>query len=369
MALPEPSFITRDAAAITSEMIAAYELMTGKTLYPAQPERILIDLVAYRENLLRIGIQEAAKQNLVEYAVYPMIDYLGELVGVARLEAQGSKCTMRFTLVEALSFPVTVPAGTRVETKDGKAIFATDVNLTIAAGSTYGDVSTTCQTSGVAGNGYAIAQVNNLIDPQARINTVANTTVTSGGADEESDDHLRERIKLAPEKYSNAGSRGAYRYWALSSHQDIINVAVVSPQGGVVDIYPLTSSGQPSQEILDAVADTCSAETVRPLCDLVHALSPTMKTFAIEAQIQVFNTADGPTVQSAVEAALESYAMAQRSTLGRDVVLSQIIAVINGIAGVYKTVLVSPSADEVNDENEWSNCSAISVDITGYVDG
>lgn len=57
MAIAEPDFIDRDPAQITSEMIAQYEEASGKKLYPAQAERLLIDLFAYRENLVRIAIQ------------------------------------------------------------------------------------------------------------------------------------------------------------------------------------------------------------------------------------------------------------------------------------------------------------------------
>ena len=49
MAIAEPDFIDRDPAQITSEMIAQYEDASGKKLYPAQAERLLIDLFAYRE--------------------------------------------------------------------------------------------------------------------------------------------------------------------------------------------------------------------------------------------------------------------------------------------------------------------------------
>ena len=81
MSLPEPSFIDRDPQAITAEIVAQYEQLTGKTLYPAQVERLLIDVIAYRETLVRIGIQEAAKQNLVAYARAPMLDYLTRIPG------------------------------------------------------------------------------------------------------------------------------------------------------------------------------------------------------------------------------------------------------------------------------------------------
>ena len=34
MSLPEPNFIDRDPEAITAEIVAQYEGLTGKTLYP-----------------------------------------------------------------------------------------------------------------------------------------------------------------------------------------------------------------------------------------------------------------------------------------------------------------------------------------------
>ena len=369
MALPEPSFITRDPEAVAAEMIAAYEAATGRTLQPAQVERVLIDLVAYRESLLRVAIQEAAKQNLVEYAIFPMLDYLGELVGVTRLAAQAARCGVRFYLTEAQTFDVTVPAGTRIETKDGLFVFETEFNLTVPAGSAYGDVSAICQTAGASGNGYVAGYVNGLLDVVANINSAANTETTSGGSDEETDDALRQRIKLAPERFSNAGSYGAYRYWAMSSHPDIVDVSVVSPGAGTVNIYPLTKTGTPSQTILDAVAAVCSAETVRPLCDLVQVAAPTEKAFAISADISLYDWADSVTVQDEVAAALGEYVAGLRSTLGRDVILSRIVAVINGIQGVYKTDLAEPAADEVNALNEWSNCSAITVNVIGFNNG
>lgn len=86
--LPEPSFVARDPAAITADIIAQYESLTGKTLYPAQIERVLIDIIAYRESLLRVALQDAAMQCLVRYARAPMLDMLGEGVGTPRLTGE-----------------------------------------------------------------------------------------------------------------------------------------------------------------------------------------------------------------------------------------------------------------------------------------
>lgn len=367
--LPEPSFIDRDPNQVTADLIALYEATTGKTLQPAQPEMLLINLIAYRETLLRIAVQEAAKQNLLQYAIFPMLDYLGELVGCERLPEQPAKTTLRFTLVAAQTFDLVIAAGTRVESKDGKQTFATDLALTIPAGQTTGDVAATAEVAGIAGNGYLAGEVNNLMAPVAYVQAATNTTTTTSGANAESDSNYRERIRTAPESYSVAGSRGAYAHWAKSAHQDILDVAVLSPTPGTVNIYPLTVVGQPSQAILDAVTAICSAETVRPLCDLVTVLAPTRKTFAIAADITLYASADQATVLEAVNAALNAYSGELRATLGLDVVTSRIVALINGVVGVYKTVLTSPVADVVNELNEWSDCTAITVNVVGVVEG
>ena len=83
-----------DPLAITDERVRAYEAATGKTLYPGQIERLLIDLIAYRETLVRTAINDTGRQNLVAFSRAPMLDYLGELVGVTRLP---EALTMRWT--------------------------------------------------------------------------------------------------------------------------------------------------------------------------------------------------------------------------------------------------------------------------------
>ena len=59
--LPEPSFLDRDGPAILRESIERFEALAGRPLEPSQVERVLIDLIAYRELLVRIAVQEAAK--------------------------------------------------------------------------------------------------------------------------------------------------------------------------------------------------------------------------------------------------------------------------------------------------------------------
>jgi len=121
--LPAPAFVNdtdgTDPNLILADMIAAFEASSGRTLQPAQVERLLIDLYAYRESLVRNAVQYAAQQNLLAFAIFPMIDYLGGLVGVTRLPAQPASTTLQFTLSTSLTVEYTVTAGTRVGSSDG----------------------------------------------------------------------------------------------------------------------------------------------------------------------------------------------------------------------------------------------------------
>ena len=111
-------------------MVTLFENYTSRTLYPAQVEQLLINLYAYREILVRNAIQYCGLQNLLAFAVYPMLDYLGEYLDCNRLPAQYATTTLQFTLTAAQSSDTTIASGTQVGTTDGLYIFATTAALT-----------------------------------------------------------------------------------------------------------------------------------------------------------------------------------------------------------------------------------------------
>src|ERR1700680_2785278 len=156
--LPPPVFVNDadglDPNLILADMIAEFEAASGRTLQPAQVERLLINLYAYRESLVRNAIQYAAEQNLLAFASFPMIDYLGQLLNVTRLASQPAMTMIQFTLTSALTVPFTIAAGTTFGTSDGLFAFATSAILTIAAGATTGSVAATATAPGASANGY-----------------------------------------------------------------------------------------------------------------------------------------------------------------------------------------------------------------------
>lgn len=352
--LPEPRFIETDQQAVLESCIREYEELAGRTLYPAQAERLLINLIAYREHLVRVGIQEAAKQNLVRYAQAPMLDMLGELVGVTRLAAEPASCTIRFALKEALAADLDIPAGVKIYSQDGSARFDTGEACRIGAGELSVEVHAYAADAGEAANGILPGGVCQLADPLADADvSAANVDATGGGSDAEDDEHLRERIMLAPEAFSVAGSKLAYRYHALSASPSIVDVHVWSPEPGVVSLVVLTEDGVPSPALLAVVEAYLSGEKIRPLTDTVKVSGPEKIDLDLEAELTLYTWADEEETLRLARTAFASLADDYRLTLGKDVVRTQLVAALS-VYGVYRVRLVSPAEDRELDGGQWA---------------
>lgn len=381
--LPDPNFIDRDPQVITAQLVAKYESMTGKTLYPAQVERLMIDLIAYAKTMTHIGIQEAGKQNLVRFAREPMLEYLGELMNVLRLSSANAKTVLRFSVAASLATDVAIPAGTLVDSSDGKVTFATDAAATLAAGQLFVDVVATCDTAGPAGNGWQPGQLNVLASDVGDVAmSVANITASADGIDDESNDRYRARLMEGPESFTVAGPRGAYRFHAMSAHQSIIDVGVVGPElilvdgqvvstnqvpPGAVFVYPLVSGGAPDADILSRVEVMLNAENVRPLCDLVQVLPPTTVDYVIHAALTLYASADATPTLAAARAAAQAFAKDRAAGLARDVVPSQAVATLS-VPGVYQVVLTGLDLLTL-DSSQWARCTDINITVAGVVYG
>ncbi|WP_372437352.1 baseplate J/gp47 family protein [Pseudomonas chlororaphis subsp. aureofaciens] len=370
--LPKPIFIDVDPAATEAKLIARYEEKSGKTLYPAQVERLFIDQIAYAVTRQEAAIQNAGQQLLVRFAKGPILDYLGELVATPRLLAIPARCVLRFSMPAVVTQPLLIRAGGKVSTQDGKLVFLSDQDVVIPAGQSSITATATCLTAGALGNGWAAGQINSLVNGQAAGMTAVNTTTSADGAEDEEDDRYRERIILAPEAFSNAGSRGAYRYHTLAVHQSITDVAVHGPDEGQPDghvaVYPLTNTGLPSDEILERVQTRLSGEKVRPLCDTVHAYSPVEVQFQIKAHLTFYAEADRAAALAAANAAAYAYAQDRRDGLGRDIVREQLTALLQ-VSGVYRAELEQPNELSVLGTNQWANCGAIQLIDAGVAIG
>lgn len=153
----------------------------------------------------RILINQAAKMNVPRWAEGEYLDSIAELFKDAkRLPASPATATFRCYISEEQTQSIIIPKGTRV-TFDGDIVFATEDDLEIKAGELFGDVDAVCETSGTIGNDLAPGQVKEIIDVYDYFQKIENITKTSGGADEETDEDFRERMREDMESYSTAG--------------------------------------------------------------------------------------------------------------------------------------------------------------------
>jgi phage-related baseplate assembly protein len=362
--LPAPQFISTDPTARLNEAIGTFERETGRTLRPAQPERLTINGMAYEVNLHAARVNEALKLALIDFSAYPILDYLGRFQAVERLPSASAKTTLHFSLVATRTAVTIIPAGTRVAA--GDAIFATDVELLLAPGETSGTVTATAAEAGEASNGFAPGQISALLANLPGV-TVTNLTPSAGGAPVEGDDALRARIMEAAEGITVAGSRGAYEARAREVSSAITAVGVHSPRPGDVDITILTRDGLPSPELLLAVADHLSDRRVRPMGDLVRVLPPRRVGFEIVAELTLTQEADAASTLDTANKAASSYAAALRAALGRDVVPNQIRAALL-VPGVHDLTLNAPAA-RVLEADEWADCDGITLTLAGRADG
>ena len=348
--LPDIDFAAKDPDTITQEVISRYELITGRSLARADPVRLFLNAVILELVQQRNAIDFAAKMNLLAYAEGDYLDHLGANIGVSRLGAASAVTTVLFTLSSALGYDAVIPEGTRI-TPDGKIYFSTTEEVTIAAGNTTGTVSAVCLTEGEAGNDYVAGQITRIVDTLPYNITASNVDTSAGGSGTESDDAYRERIQIAPESFTTAGSLKAYEYYALSTNSDIAAVSVVthhvdaSVSPGNVNIYVLMNGGVlPDSSVLQEVEAACSGDDVRPDTDYVHALSPETVSYDVNVDywIDADKSGQAETIQANVVSAAGEFIRWERSALGRDINPSRLnYNIVN--AGAKRCVITSPA--------------------------
>lgn len=222
------------SSAIYDDVVTSLERGVGEPLYPGDERRIFAEALAAVLVAYMSKANDASRQTLLRYARGQALDAIGERLGVERIEATPSSCTMRFDLSAPRERTLTIPSMTRV-TADGQTYWQTVEACVIAAGETSGTAEAECTEGGSASNGVPAGAISTLVDLQPYVASVANLDATHGGDDgepytPEGDDRLRERIRLAPNALSVAGPEQAYVYWAMSADAGIADVCAFSEE-------------------------------------------------------------------------------------------------------------------------------------------
>jgi len=341
---PDISFVDTNTEEIKNALIRGFELLAGRTLYPADPVRLFIDWVADIIIQERVNIDFSAKQNVPRYAEGEYLDSLAEIFkDVYRLEPETARTTIRFTLSVTLDGATIIPAGTRVTAGD-EIIFSTVEPLTIPPGELTGDVAAVCLTAGEIGNGLVPGQINQLVDIFPYFQKVENITESAGGADRESDAAFYERMRESMETFSTAGPLGSYEYFAKTASALIVDVKATSPVPGEVDVRVLLEGGElPGEEMIKAVYEILNADKVRPLTDHVTVAAPEIVNYDIDLTYYLKESGtQGPDAVAAnVEKAVREYKRWQAGRMGRDLNPSYLIHLLMQ-TGIKRVEVRSP---------------------------
>ncbi len=350
------NFVTVDSGEILNTLIKTFEEHMGETLYPGDERRqFLYNFVPVLVSAYN-SINNTGRGNLLRYAKGEVLDSLGEFWDCTRLPAQRARVSLKFSLSAAQPSSTHIPAGTRA-TPDGTIYFATLQELVIPAGQNQGTVTAEALVAGAASNGFAPGQIKTIVDPLGYVAAVVNTDTSTGGAEIEGDDDYRERIRLVPQSYSVAGPAGAYVYWAMSADNTIADVAVSSPEAGVVKIVPLlVDGGVPGELVLDKVLEAVNAKNRRPLTDHVQVRAPAQVPYdiALTYYISSANQANSTAIQESISGpggAVDQFEAWQQAKLGRAINPDQLRYLIMQ-AGASRIAMSEPeytelTADEV----------------------
>lgn len=363
--LPELTFASADPQLMDLEIVGTVQALLGRTLERADPLRLFLRGVESIIIQQRLMLDTVAKQNLLYYATGENLRHLGILVGVERLPASSATTTVEVKLSAPRNNTTIISAGTRIHAGDN-VYFALDTDVIFLAGETSRTVKATCQQTGDAGNGYAVGELNRIVDPQPFLSTITNLTESEGGADIESDDNYRERIRQAPESFSNAGSEGAYIFFTKQVSSLISDVMVTSENPGEVDVYPLLTNGElPGAEMLENILEYLSAKNRRPLTDNVFVKCPTTENYEINLRYVIAESDAGNVsgITAKVDAAVEDFILWQRSTLGRDINVTELYYRVRA-AGAKRAEIILPSFTVIPD-NAIAVCSAKIIQYAG----
>lgn len=350
---PDIDFVDVDAQAIADEKIAQLEDAIGRTLGQADPLRIMF--LWYIADICqeRSYANVLAKRNLPRYAMQETdgkyLDSLAEIFyQITRKQSEGATTTLKFTISEAQDEDTVIPEGTEATDSAGTVYFSTDEELTIPAGSLTGTVEATCLTEGTEGNAYPIGKINVLVDDVPYVTEVTNTRMTSGGADEETNEELYNRGRESYESPSTAGTVGGFTQFVLEYNSEVMDVEVYNVEGGVIGITMLMDGGIPTDEEVADMQEYISGDEIRPIGTKVIVSAPEAVEFEVEA---VYYGAERPepggtALAELMQGAAEEYLKWQQSRLGRTIDPGELSHLMYE-AGAGRVTIVKPTVQEL----------------------
>jgi len=319
---------------IAGNLIPACPELTNAN--PSSPHTALLEAQAWLAGQQLYYFNQVPEANRIEFA---------RLFGIEPKPATKATTTLRFTVQPPVNTAVTIPLGTLVSTGDDAIVFATDVVLVIPFGDATGTVAA---TRTVTGNlALAANQLTTLEDPIAYVTAVTNLAAIDSGTEAETTESALERMRVLQRRtqriVSAADLEAAILDEALDGNGVVIAFEFVrsglfdeARQAGYTTVVVMTRSGLAvSDEVLVKISELLDQVVGN---QFVSVIGPTYVTFDIAATVRLQAGVTQSSALASAETRLRDFYAPGRSNFGRDVLRSEIIAVIEGTPGVDRIV-------------------------------
>lgn len=156
----------------------------------------------------------------------------------------------------------------------------------------------------------------------------------------ESDETLRERVRLAPERFAGPGlTAGSYRAIALATEPSLRDVGLVKRGGGRIDVVLLGREGDGTVDsaTVARVDMALNAEDGAQLTDIVHARSAQVIRYSPVVTLHIRPGPDPALIAAAAERSVRAYAE-QRWRVDRPV-YAGMLAAAAAIGGVDRALV------------------------------
>ncbi len=325
---------------IYEELLKSFGERTG--LEPREGCDLSARLYAVAAQVYALYVQAdwVARQAFPQTAEGEHLDRHAQLRGLARKPAAAAEGTVRFTAGEAASVPREIPQGTVCMTA-GLVRFETTQPAVLEAGALTAEIPVRALEPGAAGNVSAGAIRSMAVAPMG-IASCTNPRACAGGADDEGDGALRERVLDTFRRLPNGANAAFYEQEALSFDQVAAAAVIPRPRGvGSVDIVPATLAGIPGAELLAELQDYFDQR--REIAVDLRVRAPKTVTVDVAVRVEPREGWDRDEVLAETEAALRGRFTGEM--LGRDVLRAELGHIIYSCGGVANYALTAPTSD------------------------
>ena len=330
----------RDIEEIYQEMLQVFSQRSG--YLPADNCDLSVRLYALAAQVQALYAQAdwVMAQSFPQTASGVYLDYHGEVRGITRSAATAAKGAVRFFLSAALGQDLTIPAETVCMTAGGLR-FATTAPAVLPAGALYVDVPAQAMETGSAGN-IGAGTITAMAVPPAGISRCGNPQPFAGGAEEEGDEALRERILDSYRRLPNGANAAFYEQEAMGFPGVAAATAVGRARGiGTVDVYVATVAGDPGAALVGEIQSYLQEK--REIAVDLQVRAPRLREVALQVNLTPAKGYAHGEAAAAAERVLRGYFTGR--LLGKGLRLAELGHLLYELPGVDNYVFASPAAD------------------------